>query len=213
MRIRPRPKNKPACWAGPHSAPRDIRVYRRGFSRPILRSDILHGSYPGQAGQSPASSHNTRTPSHARSDNISARGLCVKLFLAFYKKIFLGNTAQSAIGISWKICALISSLFLEVHKVHLRKSAFIRTQIFSGSALAELCGIALIFLHIEPVAASKRSSFVILRSRVTKELSFAVSGRFGGRILRLRLASLGMTALLYYCMEHPRSDDRGCFFG
>ena len=39
----------------------------------------------------------------------------------------LGNTAQSACGISWKICALISSLFLEVHKVHLRKSAFIRT--------------------------------------------------------------------------------------
>ena len=55
----------------------------------------------------------------------------------------LGNTAQSACGISWKICALISSLFLEVHKVHLRKSAFIRTQIFSGSALAELCGVAL----------------------------------------------------------------------
>ena len=53
-----------------------------------------------------------------------------------------GNTAQSAFGISWKISALISSLFLEVHKVHLRKSAFIRTQIFSGSALAELCGIA-----------------------------------------------------------------------
>ena len=50
-----------------------------------------------------------------------------------------GNTAQSAFGISWKICVLI---FLEVHKVHLRKSAFIRTQIFSGSALAELCGIA-----------------------------------------------------------------------
>ena len=53
-----------------------------------------------------------------------------------------GNTAQFDCGISWKICALISSLFLEVHKVHLRKSAFIRTQIFSGSALAELCGIA-----------------------------------------------------------------------
>ena len=33
---------------------------------------------------------------------------------------FYGNTAQSAFGISWKICALISSLFLEVHKVHLR---------------------------------------------------------------------------------------------
>ena len=57
--------------------------------------------------------------------------------------VFLfGNTTQSAFGISWKICALISSLFLEVHKVHLRKSAFVRIQIFSGSALAELCGIA-----------------------------------------------------------------------
>ena len=62
--------------------------------------------------------------------------------------VYLGNTAQSAFGISWKICALISSLFLEVHKVHLRKSAFIRTQIFSGSALAELCGIA--FIHFAP---------------------------------------------------------------
>ncbi len=28
---------------------------------------------------------------------------------------YYGNTAQSAFGISWKICALISSLFLEVH--------------------------------------------------------------------------------------------------
>ncbi|MCR5843059.1 MAG: hypothetical protein K6G66_03780, partial [Oscillospiraceae bacterium] len=47
-------------------------------------------------------------------------------------------------GIFRKICALISSLFLEVHKVHLRKSAIIRTQIFSKPALAALCGIALI---------------------------------------------------------------------
>jgi len=53
-----------------------------------------------------------------------------------------GNTAQSAFGASWKICALISSLFLEIHKVFLQKSAFTRTQIFSGFALAELCGIA-----------------------------------------------------------------------
>ncbi|MBR6711284.1 MAG: hypothetical protein IKI81_07110, partial [Selenomonadaceae bacterium] len=55
-----------------------------------------------------------------------------------------GNTAQYACGIFRKICALISSLFLEVHKVHLQKSAIIRTQIFSGSALATLCGIALV---------------------------------------------------------------------
>ena len=57
----------------------------------------------------------------------------------------LGNTAQFAIGASWKICALISSLFLAIHKVLLRKSAIIRTQIFSGFTLAELCGIALVF--------------------------------------------------------------------
>ena len=54
-----------------------------------------------------------------------------------------GNTAQSAIGASWKIRALILSLFLEIHKVFLQKNAFIRTQIFSGFALAELCGVAL----------------------------------------------------------------------
>ncbi len=57
----------------------------------------------------------------------------------------LGNTAQFAFGIFWKICALISSLFLAIHKVFLRKSAIIRTQIFSESALAELCGIAFTF--------------------------------------------------------------------
>ncbi len=34
-------------------------------------------------------------------------------------------------------------LFLEIHRVFLRKTAFIRTQFFSKSALAELCGIAL----------------------------------------------------------------------
>jgi len=33
--------------------------------------------------------------------------------------------------------------FLEVHTAHLRKSVIIRTQIFSESALAALCGIAL----------------------------------------------------------------------
>ncbi|MCR5844401.1 MAG: hypothetical protein K6G66_10640, partial [Oscillospiraceae bacterium] len=47
-------------------------------------------------------------------------------------------------GIFRKNCALILSLFLEIHRVFLRKTAFIRTQFFSKSALAELCGIALI---------------------------------------------------------------------
>jgi len=35
------------------------------------------------------------------------------------------------------------SLFLEIHKVFLRKTAFIGTHFFSGFALAELCGVAL----------------------------------------------------------------------
>ena len=39
--------------------------------------------------------------------------------------------------------ALILSLFLAIHKVFLRKTAFIRTWIFSESALAGLCGAAL----------------------------------------------------------------------
>jgi len=56
----------------------------------------------------------------------------------------LSNTAQYVCGIFRIICALISSLFLEVFNVHLQKSAIIRTQIVSGSALAKLCGIAFI---------------------------------------------------------------------
>ncbi|MCR5843889.1 MAG: hypothetical protein K6G66_08020, partial [Oscillospiraceae bacterium] len=46
-------------------------------------------------------------------------------------------------GIFRKNHALILSLFLEIHKVFLRKTAFIRTRFFSESALAALCGIAL----------------------------------------------------------------------
>ena len=54
----------------------------------------------------------------------------------------IGNTAQSSFGASRKNCALTSSLFLEIHKVFLRKTAIVRTQFFSGFALAELCGVA-----------------------------------------------------------------------
>jgi hypothetical protein len=59
----------------------------------------------------------------------------------------MGNTAQSVFGIFRKNRALISSLFLAIHKVCLRKSVIIRTQFFSGFALAELCGIALILIR------------------------------------------------------------------
>ena len=50
---------------------------------------------------------------------------------------------QANFGIFRKNCALILSLFLEIHRVFLRNTVFIRTQFFSKSALAELCGIAL----------------------------------------------------------------------
>ena len=63
--------------------------------------------------------------------------------LATALDMFSGNTAQSAFGASWNICVLILLLFLEIHKVILRKTVCIRTQIFSESALAALCGIAL----------------------------------------------------------------------
>ena len=58
----------------------------------------------------------------------------------------LGSTAQYACGIFRKNWALISPLFLEIHKVFLRKIAIIRTHFFSESALAALCGVALMTL-------------------------------------------------------------------
>ena len=57
----------------------------------------------------------------------------------------LVNADQIACGASRTICALISSLFLAIHKVFLRKSAFIRTQILSGFALAVFIIVYLIF--------------------------------------------------------------------
>ena len=50
------------------------------------------------------------------------------------------NADQIAFGIFRKNCALILSLFLAIHKVFLRKSAFIRlyAQFFTKSALADL---------------------------------------------------------------------------
>ena len=45
-----------------------------------------------------------------------------------------------------KIWPANALLFLEIHKVFLRKSAFLRIQIFSPFALVELCGIALMTL-------------------------------------------------------------------
>ena len=47
------------------------------------------------------------------------------------------NADEIVIGILRTISALISSLFLAIHKVFLQKSAIIRTQILSQSALAD----------------------------------------------------------------------------
>ena len=79
------------------------------------------------------------------------QGICDR-YQQFLDGNLKGNTAQSAIGASWKNSALTLSLFLAIHKVFLQKTAFIRTQIFSGFALTELCGVALAevdnrFLH------------------------------------------------------------------
>ena len=60
-----------------------------------------------------------------------------------YLQDLYGNTAQYGCGFFWKNQALILSLFLDIHKVCLRKTAIIRTRFFSESALAALCGIAL----------------------------------------------------------------------
>ena len=60
----------------------------------------------------------------------------------------------SAVG-TWMDGQDSERLFLEVHKVHLQKSAIIRTQIFSESALAALCGIAL--KKLEPPAGGSFS--------------------------------------------------------
>ena len=54
VRIRPRPKNKPAFLAGSHSAPRDIRVYRRGFSRPIAYRFCRYRTYSTEVTSSPS---------------------------------------------------------------------------------------------------------------------------------------------------------------
>ena len=54
------------------------------------------------------------------------------------------NAEQIACGDSRKICALISSLFLAIHKVFLQKSAFIRTKIFSRFTLA---GLIIVYLQ------------------------------------------------------------------
>ncbi|MBQ6928558.1 MAG: hypothetical protein IJQ36_09640, partial [Oscillospiraceae bacterium] len=66
-------------------------------------------------------------------------------------------------GASWKNCALTSSLFLEIHKVFLRKTAIARTQFFSGFALAELCGIALIRLKTRFSIEDSRLSHAAVR--------------------------------------------------
>ena len=54
------------------------------------------------------------------------------------------NAEQIAYSDSRKICVLISSLFLAIHKVFLQKSAFIRTKIFSRFTLA---GLIIVYLQ------------------------------------------------------------------
>ena len=91
VRIRPRPKNKPAFLAGSRPGPRDIRVYRWGFSRPIAYRkrpvpDILHGSYLVSE-QSPASSQCGRAFARALQQYSRTKARCQGKFCDF-RRIF-----------------------------------------------------------------------------------------------------------------------------
>ena len=92
MRIRPGPKNKPA-FAPVRPRPRDIREYRKGFSRPIVcrnRSDTGHTprKLPRFHEQSPASSHNTPVLSHTRLISIAVTRLYVNSFFGIITENF-----------------------------------------------------------------------------------------------------------------------------
>ena len=54
---------------------------------------------------------------------------------------FLSKLRTTCFGIFRKICALTLPFFLEIHKVFLRKNVFIRTHIFSESALSTLFSV------------------------------------------------------------------------
>ena len=95
VRIRLRPKNKPA-FDGRVLRPDDIRPCTRKLIRPILRAakaaapDILHGSYRRRTPQSPASSHTA--PIQALRYNINSERSCQELFRLFariFKIIFV----------------------------------------------------------------------------------------------------------------------------
>ena len=75
------------------SRPRDIREYRKGFSRPIVcrnRSDTGHTprKLPRFHEQSPASSHNTPMLPHRRLISISVTGLYVNSFFGIITEKF-----------------------------------------------------------------------------------------------------------------------------
>jgi hypothetical protein len=85
-----------------------------------------------------------------------------------------GNTAQYVCGIFRKNRAPILSLFLEIHKVFLRKTAFIRTRFFSESALAALCGIAL----SESFGNARRKLRILFCPKTEKSPSLLGTGSF-----------------------------------
>ncbi len=88
---RVRKTNRP-CWPAFLRA-RDIRVYRFGFSRPIVcRSFPRHRTYSTEVTslreQSPASSHNTPVLSHTRLNNITERLRLVKRIFVIFAENF-----------------------------------------------------------------------------------------------------------------------------
>jgi len=81
------------------------------------------------------------------------------------------NADQIVIGILRIISALISSVFLAIHKVFLRKTAFIRTQILSQSALADLISV------YQGQKSSEKSGIFRKKSLTSGRLSLILLGR------------------------------------
>ena len=118
VRIRPRPKNKPAYKAGQPPSARYTRVPNRSQPPDCVLNihstpDILHGSYLANE-QSPASSHNTLVLAHTRSINIPSNRLNVKRNFVIFGEIFnifLCSVDKSKMGVNLRsFCPYISSV-------------------------------------------------------------------------------------------------------
>ena len=116
-----------------------------------LQPEIIVFAGPNGSGKSTVTKLAKTAGIYINADDIKRANHCSDLEAAQRAEMMRENaleqmqdfTFETVLSTDRNLRLLQRARELEVHKVHLRKSAFIRTQIFSGSALAELCGIAL----------------------------------------------------------------------